>query len=217
MPSKITQLQRYLSTEFIAKRRLNIPAVWLKPEGLTTSVEDAVADFVSTDLGAWDEQNLAVRLVDGHIEVRIESPDDVWVTSLFKAFRFLAVDARAAYGLHHVTSIIISVDDEPERWGQSLAKAAMSTTRGRKVRTEFRYSSGPTKTSKAIYRTSAAFARIHACRRDGFCWRPWGKPPADIIELGISRISSTARWPPHQHNGRKHLSRHRLRHPSVLD
>ena len=79
---------------------------------------------VSTDLGAWDEQDLGVRAwVDGHIEVGIESPDDVWVRSLFKAFpEFLAVDARAAYGLHHVTSIIISVDDEPELVEQSLAK-----------------------------------------------------------------------------------------------
>ena len=70
MPSQTTNLQRFLTTEFISKRRLNIPAVWLKPEGLTPSVEDVVADSVSTDLGAWDEQNLGVRLVDGHIELQ---------------------------------------------------------------------------------------------------------------------------------------------------
>ena len=186
MPSQTTQLQRYLSTEFIAKRRLNIPAVWLKPEGLTTSVEDAVADSVSTDLGAWDEQNLAVRLVDGHIEVRIESPDDVWVRSLFKAFRFLAVDARAAYGLHHVTSIIISVDDEPERWGNRWPKGHVDH-QGRKVRTEFRYSSGPTKTSKAIYRTSAPLPGSMLAG-ETVCWRPWGKPPADLAELGLEDL-----------------------------
>ena len=190
MPSKITQLQRYLSTEFIAKRRLNIPAVWLKPEGLTTSVEDAVADSVSTDLGAWDEQNLGVRLVDGHVEVRIESPDDVWVRSLFKAFRFLAVDARAAYGLHHVTSIIISVDDEPERWGNRWPKGHVDH-QGRKVRTEFRYSSGPTKTSKAIYRTSAPLPGSMLAG-ETVCWRPWGKPPADLPELGLEDLEARA-------------------------
>ena len=117
MPAKNKQTQRYLSTDFISQRRLNIPAVWLKPEGLTTSPEDAVADSVSTDLGAWDNQNLAVRLVDGHIELCLDTPDDVWAEGLFRAFRYLRVDARAAYGVHHVSSILINVEsDSIERW-----------------------------------------------------------------------------------------------------
>ena len=157
MPSKSTQLQRYLSTDFISQRRLNIPAVWLKPEGLTTSVEDAVADSVNTDLGAWDEQNLAVRLVDGHIELRLDTPDDVWVGCLFRAFRYLRVDGRAAYGVHHVSSILINVEgDSIERWTHRWPKGHVDA-QGRKVRTEFRYSAAATKTAKAIYRTSAPF------------------------------------------------------------
>ena len=188
MPSKITQLQRYLSTEFIAKRRLNLPAVWLKPEGSTTSPEDAIADSVSTDLGAWDEQNLGVRLVDGHIELRLETPDDVWAHCLFKAFRFLSVDARAAYGVHHVSSILINVDGEIERWSHRWPKGHVDHA-GRKVRTEFRYSSAPTKTSKAIYRVSAPLPGS-LIGGETVCWRPWGKPPADIAELGLEDLEA---------------------------
>ena len=141
-------------TEFIpAKRRLNIPAVWLKPEGLTPSVEDVVADSVSTDLGAWDEQNLGVRLVDGHIELRLDTPDDVWVACLFKAFRFLSVDAHAR-PMAFITSpsILIHVDKEAtiDRWAHRWPKGRNIDHQGRKVRTEFRYSAAATKTAKAI-------------------------------------------------------------------
>ena len=190
MPSQLTQLQRYLSTDFISQRRLNVPAVWLKPEGLTASVEDTVADAVSTDLGAWDEQNLGVRLVDGHIELRLDTPDDVWAACLFKAFRFLSVDARAAYGIHHVSSILINVDGEIERWGHRWPKGHVDHA-GRKVRTEFRYSSAPTKTSKAIYRVSAPLPGSMLAG-ETVCWRPWGKPPADIAELGIEDLEHRA-------------------------
>ena len=192
MPSQLTQLQRYLSTEFISKRRLNIPAVWLKPEGLTPSVEDVVADSVSTDLGAWDEQNLGVRLVDGHIELRLDTPDDVWVACLFKAFRFLSVDARAAYGVHHVTSIILHIDKEEtiDRWAHRWPKGHVDH-QGRKVRTEFRYSAAATKTAKAIYRTSAPLPGS-LIGGETVCWRPWGKPPADIIELGLEDLEHRA-------------------------
>ena len=188
MPTaKITQTQRYLSTDFISQRRLNIPAVWLKPEGLTTSPEDAVADSVSTDLGAWDNQNLAVRLVDGHIELRLDTPDDVWASCLFRAFRYLHVDGRAAYGVHHVSSILINVEgDSIERWTHRWPKGHVDH-QGRKVRTEFRYSSDPTKTSKAIYRVSAPLPGS-LIGGELVSWRPLGKPPADIIELGLEDL-----------------------------
>ena len=190
MPSQTTNLQRFLTTEFISKRRLNIPAVWLKPEGLTPSVEDVVADSVSTDLGAWDEQNLGVRLVDGHIELRLDTPDDVWAACLFKAFRFLSVDARAAYGVHHVSSILINVDGEIDRWAHRWPKGHIDH-QGRKVRTEFRYSAAATKTAKAIYRTSAPLPGS-LIGGEAVCWRPWGKPPADIIELGVEDLEHRA-------------------------
>ena len=189
MPAKNKQTQRYLSTDFISQRRLNIPAVWLKPEGLTTSPEDAVADSVSTDLGAWDNQNLAVRLVDGHIELRLDTPDDVWAEGLFRAFRYLRVDARAAYGVRHVSSILINVEgDSIERWAHRWPKGHIDH-QGRKVRTEFRYSAAATKTAKAIYRTSAP---LPGSMIDGelVSWRPLGKPPADIIELGLEDLEA---------------------------
>ena len=130
--------------------------------------EDAVADSVNTDLGAWDHQNLAVRLVDGHIELRLDTPDDVWVSCLFRAFRYLRVDGRAAYGVHHVSSILINVEgDSIERWAHRWPKGHVDH-QGRKVRTEFRYSAAATKTAKAIYRDeSAPLPRIVDRRRIG--------------------------------------------------
>ena len=161
MISEITKLQRYLTTEFITKRRLNIPAVWLKPEGLTPSPEDAVADSLSTDLDAWTNQNLGVRLVDGHIELRITSPDDVWVHCLFDAFRFLAVDARAAYGVSHVTSIIIAIDnpDSIDAWEHRWPKGH-SDKAGQKVSTRVHYSSPANRSLEGDLAHLAAAARI---------------------------------------------------------
>ena len=102
---------------------------------------------VSTDLGAWDEQNLAVRLVDGHIEAfRLDTLDDVWVTGLFKAFRFLPVDARR--GLWR-SSRFLNPHQRGRRarsGGAAAGPRATSDHQGRKVKTEFRYSSAPTKT-----------------------------------------------------------------------
>ena len=190
MPSQITQLQRFLSTEFIRKHRLNIPAVWLKPEGLVPSVEDTVADSLNTDLDAWDEQNLAVRLVDGHVELRLETPDDVWAHYLFKAFRFLAVDARASFGVHHVSSIILHIRDPEtiDRWTHRWPKGHVDH-QGRKVKTEVRYSSQATRTSKAIYRTSAPLPGS-MIGGETVCWRPQGKPPAELPELGLEDLEA---------------------------
>ena len=111
--------------------------------------------------------------------------------SLFKAASDSSPSMRARpTGLHHVTSIIISVDDEPERWGNRWPKGHVDH-QGRKVRTEFRYSSGPTKTSKAIYRTSAPLPGSMLAG-ETVCWRPWGKPPADLAELGLEDLEARA-------------------------
>ena len=190
MLSETTKLQRYLTTEFISKRKLNIPAVWLKPEGLTPSSEDAVADSLSTDLDAWDNQNLGVRLVDGHVELRIASPDDVWAHCLFKAFRHLAVDARAAYGVSHVTSIIIAIDnpDSIDAWEHRWPKGH-SDKEGHKVSTKVHYSVSPLVRSKAIWRTSQPLPGSLVAGHD-VVWRPMGKSPATDIALGLEDLEA---------------------------
>ena len=188
MLSETTKLQRYLTTEFISKRRLNVPAVWLKPEGLVSSPEDAVADSISTDLNAWTNQNLGVRLVDGYIELQIKAPDDVWAGCLFEAFGHLQVDGRAAYGAYQVSTIIIKIDDPDtiDAWADRWPKGH-ADKEGQKVTTKVIYSAAETKRSKAIYRTSAPLPGS-ILAGDTVLWRPRGKPPADLPELGLEDL-----------------------------
>ena len=103
-------IQRLLTTEFIKKKRLNIPAIWLKADGIEPSAADAVADTLSTDLNDWtDERNMGVRLIDGHLELQIRAPDDVWAGCLFEACKYLVIDARASWGVNSVTSSILRI------------------------------------------------------------------------------------------------------------
>jgi len=188
MLSQSTKLQRYLSTEFISKKRLSLPAVWLKPDGIIPSPEDTIADSLSTDLDAWTDQNLGVRLVDGHFELKITAPDDVWSGCLFEAFKHLRVDARAAYGVYHVSSIIIRIDDPEtiDRW-EHRWPIGHTDKEGQKVKTRIVYSAAETSRSKAIWRTSAPLPGS-ILAGDTVCWRPQGKPPATDPELGIEDL-----------------------------
>ena len=188
MPSQTTTLQRFLTTEFITKRRLNIPAVWLKPAGIEPSPDDAVANSLTTDLALWDEQNLGARLVDGHFELKVTSPDDVWVKCLFEAFDHLKVDGRASYGVHHVSSIILRADDpeEVDRWRHRWP-AGHPDKAGHKVKTRIVYSEAATPRSKAIWRHSSPLPGSIVGGYDVF-WRPKAKPPADLPELGIEDL-----------------------------
>lgn len=192
MPSEVTKLQRFLSTEFILKLRLNIPAVWLKPEGASPSPEDAIADSVSCDLNAWEDQNLGVRLCDGHIELRISSPDDVWAGCLFEAYDHLRVDARAAYGVHHVTSIILNIENEKtiDRW-EHRWPAGHTDKENKKVSTKFLYSAAATSRSKAIWQTSAPLPGSMIGGHP-VCWRPRGKPPATEPDIGLEDLETQA-------------------------
>ena len=188
MPSETTKLQRFLTTEFIKKRRLNLPAVWLKPEGAEPSPDDAIANKLTTDLDLWNDENVGVRLVDGHFELKISSPDDVWAKCLFEAFEHLRVDARAAYGAHRVSSILIRIDDPDtvDRW-QTRWPAGHPDKEGHKVKTAIVYSSAPTSRSKAIWRHSSPLPGSRVGGHDVY-WRPKGKPPADLPELGLEDL-----------------------------
>ena len=188
MPAQPTQIQRFLTTEFITRKRLNLPTIWLKSAGSSPSPEDVTQDSVYTDLGAWDEQNLGVRLVDGHFELKIASPDDIWSGCLFEAFDYLNVDARAAYGVHQVSSILIRIDKPGSIDGWvHLWPVGHTDKQGQKVKTEIVYSDVPTTRSKAIWRTSSPLPGS-MMRGETVCWRPKGKPAAELAELGLEDL-----------------------------
>jgi hypothetical protein len=194
MPWESTRVQRYLTVDFITKRRLNAPAVWLGPQSRAPSPDDAIRppDTLNTDPHEWalesDERNLAIRLVDGFIELQITAPDDIWNQNLFKAFRILNVDARAAFGSHQISSIIIKIDDPAkiDRW-RELWPRGHTDKNGRWVETKFAYSSMPTVRSKAIWHDSKPLpGSIFAQKL--VVWRPLGKRAAETAEIGLEDL-----------------------------
>lgn len=186
-----TEIQRYLTIDFITKRRLNAPTVWLKPESSAADAADAIRppESLNTDLEEWrnpaDERNLGVRLVDGFIELRIQAPDDGWASGLFDA-----LDARAAYGAKRVSAIILKIDDPTtiDRW-LDLWPRGHRDKAGAWVETRFIASLSPTRVSKAIWRDSSP---LPGSRYGGalVSWRPKGKPPADEVELGLEDLEA---------------------------
>lgn len=189
MPWEPTLLQRSLTIDFISKRRLNAPAVWLRPESASPTPDDAVKapGKLNTDLEDWrspdDERNLAVRLVDGFIELRIRAPDDVW-------FHLLAsqIDARAAFGVHQVSSIIIKIDNPAsiDRWADRWPKGHKDKNDAW-VSTSFFHSFAATKTSNETWVDSMP---LPGSRFGGelIVWRPNGKPPAATVEMGLEDL-----------------------------
>jgi hypothetical protein len=124
----LVALQRLLTVEFIAKRYLNAPAIWLRPQSLNPDTKDAVADTstLNTDIQKWavqgEERNLGVRLID-YVELQIRAPDETFQKQLFAAFEHLHVDARAAYGLRLApVSGIIFKADQVDKWRELWPK-----------------------------------------------------------------------------------------------
>jgi hypothetical protein len=193
MPANSTKTQRDLTIDFITKKRLNLPTVWLKPEASAPKPEDALKkpESLSTDIEEWrdlgDDRNLGVRLVDGHIELRIVSPDDIWPMTFFEACSALRIDTRAAFGTRRVSSVILQVDpDKIESWRGRWPKGHR-TKGGEWVETSFETSLTPTKLSKAIWRDSRP---LPGSRVNGelVVWRPQGKPATDDIDLGLENL-----------------------------
>jgi hypothetical protein len=193
MPWEQTQLQRILTIEFITKRRLNAPVIWLRPESLSPSPDDALktSGKLDTNLEEWrskdDERNLAARLTDGYVELSVKSPDDVW-------FQLLAaqLDTRAAFGPMDkpISSIIFKIEDPTtiERWDDLWPKGH-KTKEGAWVETKLNYSTPPTKSANAIWRDSKP---LPGSRFGGdlVVWRPRGKPPATDVELGLEDLEA---------------------------
>jgi hypothetical protein len=192
MPWEQTQLQRSLTIDFITKRRLNAPVIWLQPESLSPKPDDALATpKLDTNLEEWrqpnDERNLALRLADGFIELQLQSPDDIW----FQLFAS-QLDARAAFGPLNkpISSIIFKIEDPTliERWADRWPRGFKDKANSW-VETKFTYSSPPTKTAKAIWRDSKP---LPGSRFGGdlIVWRPRGKPPATDFELGLEDLEA---------------------------
>jgi hypothetical protein len=195
MPSDLQAVQRFLTTEFITKRRLLVQALWLRPESAAPSAEDAVkpSENLACDLHEWtDDRNLGARLTDGFIELKIQSPDDVWTQCLFKAFRSLRADARAAYGLagQPVSSILfkIAAPDSIDGWEQRWPRGHRDKA-GEWVATKFVYSLAATARAKPVWRNSSPLPGSRFSDRL-VQWRPLGKPPAEDEGLGLEDLEA---------------------------
>ena len=200
MPRELTNAQRYLTVELITKKRLSAPAVWLRPEAATPSADDATRppDKLNTTLSDWhsedDDRNLAIRLVDGLVELKITSPDDVWVKSFFDACASINVDARAAFGprLKPISSIIFRIDapDTIDKWLERWPRGHRDKGGGW-VETKLVYSLLPTPRAKAIWRDSSPLPGSKFAG-DLVVWRPLGKPAAETAELGLEDFGPRA-------------------------
>jgi hypothetical protein len=184
MPTKLQETQRFLTTELFTKRRLNAPFVFLKP-GSATPV-DAGGQTVPEDWGDTD-LNAGVRLVDGLIELQIQSRDDIWVAGLFEAFKS-RVDGRFAYGARTVSSILIQIDDPTtiDRWVHFWPRGHKDRS-GHWVETRFAHSLAETSRSKPVWRYARPLPGSFFAG-EPIVWRPSGKPATDDPELGLEDL-----------------------------
>ena len=192
MPIEATaRLQRALTVDFISKRRLNLPAVWFRPQGSDPNATDALADKLDVDLGAWDgvaENNVGVRLENGHLELRIKAGDDAFAHAFFLAAKHLRIDARAAFGVDRISSVILNVEDQEniELWAPRWPKG-FKDRHGHWTETTVHTSSLPTKNAKALYRFSKPLPG--SITLEGVVvWRPEGKAAALDLDIGIEDL-----------------------------
>jgi hypothetical protein len=185
------QTQRAITVEFLQKRRLNAPAVWFRPQGWDPSASDALAETLETDLGMWDaasDRNLGVRLEAGYIELRITSGDDAFAHAFFLACEHLRVDARAAFGIHQISSILLNIAGAGE---QQLWPRGFKDKRGHWTEAAPVISSLPTKSAKAVWGYSRPLPG--SLLPDGIvAWRPKGKAAALDVLMGIEDLEPRA-------------------------
>ena len=183
--------QRALTVEFLTKLRLNLPAVWFRPQGSDPNATDALADKLDVDLGAWDgvaANNVGVRLENGHLELDIKAGDDAFAHAFFLAAEHLRIDARAAFGVDRISSVILNVEDQEliEPWVPRWPKG-FKDKHGHWTETTVRTSSLATKSAKSIYRFSKPLPG--SLVPDGVVvWRPKGKAAALDLDIGIEDL-----------------------------
>ena len=193
----VARLQRALTVEFISKQRLNLSAVWFRPHGADPNADDALADKLDVDLGSWDgpEHNVGVRLENGHLELRIKAGDDAFAHAFFLAAEHLRIDARAAFGVDRISSVILNVEDQEniEPWEPRWPKG-FKDRHGHWTETSVKTSSMPTKSAKAIYRFSKPLPG--SITSEGVVvWRPKGKAAALDVDIGVEDLEPRALAP----------------------
>ena len=188
------QAQRAITVEFLQRRRINAPAVWLRPLGWDPAPADAGAASFDTDLGAWDgasEKNLGLRLEAGFLELRIQSGDDAFAHAFFLAAGHLRIDARAAYGVDRISSVILNVGD-PAAVEKQLWPRGYKDQRGTWTEAVAVASRMPTTTAaKAVWAFSNPLPG--SVLPDGVVrWRPQGKAAASDVALGVEDLEPRA-------------------------
>ena len=191
------QTQRAITIDFITRRRLAAHAVFFRPNTGEPDAKDALADDLTTDLGAWDgpEHNVGVRLDGGHLELGIRAGSDAFAHAFFLAADHLRLDARAAFGVHQISSIIIKVEDQEliEPWAPRWPKG-FKDKHGHWTETTVKTSSMKTKNANAIYRYSKPLPGS-VVPEGVVVWRPKGKPAALDPEIGVEDMEQRALEP----------------------
>ena len=190
MPSDLA-LQRLLTVQFIQRRRLTAPAVLFRPHTGDPSAADALADTLDVDLGSWDaanEKNMGVRLEGGYLELNIKSADDAFAHAFFLACDHLHIDARAAFGVNRISSVLLKVED-PTTIAGHLWPKGFKDKRGHWVEISVKTSDQPTKSAKGLPRFSHPLPGSHTA--DGVvAWRPKGKAAALDADIGIEDLEN---------------------------
>ena len=165
------------------------PAVFFRPHTGDPNAKDALSEAMEIDLETWDEanpNNLGVRLDGGWLELAIKADGDAFAHAFFMAAEHLRIDARAAFGVKSITSILLQVEDpttiEPHLWPRGC-----KDRHGRWTETIVTTSSLATKSAKALPRFSKPLPG--SITPSGVVqWRPRGCAAALTVDLGIEDL-----------------------------
>ena len=143
---QLTQFCNFLSRlNLSASAVSSIPAVWLKPEGGSpppSKTSSPIPFRLTSALGTNRISASGWSMVT--LNCRLGTPDDVWVTCLFRAFPILL--GQRARGLRRASRpprFSFMSMTRLSRWAHRWPKGHIDH-QGRKVRTEFRYSAAAT-------------------------------------------------------------------------
>ena len=191
-PEETARLQRILTVQFVQKRRLNIPVIWLRANADAPEAKDALSETLDTDIESWDgpERNLGARLENGYFELRIKAGGDAFAHAFFLACDHLHIDARAAFGIDRISSVILRVEREAEieQWLHLWPKG-FKDKNGHWTETTAVASSSATKSARAIPRESKPLPGS-VVPEGVVVWRPKGKAAALDVELGLEDLEA---------------------------
>jgi hypothetical protein len=187
------QIQRALTVSFIGKRRLLAPSIFFRPHTAEPNAKDALAEALEVDLETWDHDNpnnLGVRLDGGFVEMQIKADGDAFAHAFFLAAAHLKIDARAAFGIRKITSIIFKIEDPRTIEGHLWPRGGKDKD-GHWTETSLRFSTLATKSAKSV----PAFSKpLPGSILEEGCviWRPRGKGEALAVEMGLEDLEPRA-------------------------